>query len=111
MNTHKNARLTPKGRADLVSLVVDKGLPPAMAARRFMTTPRTVAKWVGRFLEEGIDGLRDRSSRPVLSPSQIAPAICDQVERLRRDRIRWTRLRLMPVCRGQPSAGSASVAG
>ena len=70
MDTHKNARLTPKGREDMVRAVVRGGLTKAAAARRFNTTPKTVAKWVDRFNAEGVDGLRDRSSRPLSSPGQ-----------------------------------------
>ena len=86
MDTHKNARLTPKGREQMVRAVVDCGLTKAAAARQFNTTPKTVAKWVERFLAEGVDGLRDRSSRPLSSPSQTAPARCAAVEALRRAR-------------------------
>src|SRR2546428_13965998 len=71
MDTHKNARLTPKGREEMVRAVVDRGMSNAAAARQFNTTPKTVGKWVGRFCAEGVDGLRDRSSRPLSSPSQI----------------------------------------
>ena len=62
------------------------GCPKAEAARRFNTTPKTVAKWVERFEAEGVDGLRDRSSRPHSSPNQTAPAACERVETLRRQR-------------------------
>jgi transposase InsO family protein len=86
MNVHKNARLTPKGREDLVGAVVDGRLTQAAAARQFNTTPKTVAKWLGRFRTEGIDGLRDRSCRPLSSPGQTPPAICAAVEALRRQR-------------------------
>src|SRR5574341_809148 len=86
MDTHKNARLTPKGREEMVRAVVDGGLTKAEAARRFNTTPKTVAKWVDRFRTEGVDGLRDRSSRPLSSPSQTPPATCAAVEALRRRR-------------------------
>jgi transposase InsO family protein len=86
MDTHKNARLTPKGREDMVRAVVDGGLSKAIAARRFNTTPKTVAKWVERFRREGVDGLRDRSSRPLSSPSQTPQATRDAVEVLRRQR-------------------------
>ncbi len=86
MNTHKNARLTPKGREEMVRAVVDGGLSKAEAARRYNTTAKTVAKWVDRFCAEGMDGLRDRSSRPLSSPSQIPPATCAAVEVLRRRR-------------------------
>jgi transposase InsO family protein len=86
MDTHNNARLAPKGREDMARAVVDGGLSNAAAARRFNTTPKTVAKWVARFKAEGVDGLRDRSSRPHSSPSQIPVAIAGAVERLRRER-------------------------
>jgi transposase InsO family protein len=86
MDTHKNARLTPKGREDMVRAVVDCGLSHAGAARRFNTTPKTVAKWVNRFRAEGVEGLRDRSSRPHSSPSQTPLATCATVEGLRRQR-------------------------
>jgi transposase InsO family protein len=86
MDTHKNARLTPRGREEMVRSVVDGGLTKAETARRYYTTPKTVAKWVGRFHAQGVDGLRDRSSRPLSSPSQTAPATCAAVEVLRRQR-------------------------
>src|SRR2546429_9482038 len=74
MDTHKNARLTPKGREEMVRAVVDRGMTKAAAARQFNTTPKTVGKWVDRFLAEGVDGLRDRSSRPLSSPVTCAVA-------------------------------------
>ena len=86
MDTHKNARLTPKGREAMVRAVVDCGLSNAAAARQFNTTPKTVAKWVERFRAEGLHGLLDRSSRPLSSPSQTPFATCAAVENLRRQR-------------------------
>jgi transposase-like protein len=86
VDTHKNARLTPKGREEMVRAVVDGGLSKAAAARKYNTTPKTVAKWVGRFRADGLDGLRDRSSKPLSSPSQIGLATADAVEKLRRQR-------------------------
>ena len=68
----------------MVRAVFDCGLSKAAAARQFNTTPKTVAKWVERFRAEGIDGLKDRSSRPLSSPSQTAPATCAAVEALRK---------------------------
>jgi len=53
MDTHKNARLTPKGREEMVRAVVDGGLSYAAAACKFNTTPKTVAKWTRRFRAEG----------------------------------------------------------
>jgi len=86
MNVHKNARLTPKGREGMVRAVVERGISKAEVARRFNTTSKTVSKWVNRYLEYGIEGLRDRSSRPKEMPSQTPRATCDAVEALRRQR-------------------------
>ena len=86
MDTHNNARLTPKGREEMVRAVVEGGLSKAAAARKYNTTAKTVAKWIERFRKEGVAGLRDRSSRPLSSPSQTAQATCDAVEALRRQR-------------------------
>jgi transposase InsO family protein len=86
MNSHKNAPLTPKGREAMVRSVTEGGLSQAAAARQFNITPKIVAKWVNRFHAEGVEGLRDRSSRPHSLPSQTEPATCAMVEALRRQR-------------------------
>ena len=86
MDTHQNAVLTPKGRELMVQAVLDNGLAKATAARQFHTTAKTVRKWVKRFQQEGVDGLRDRSSRPLSSPDQTPAATCAVVETLRRQR-------------------------
>ena len=67
--THRNARLTPVTRAELVEQVW-AGWPQAEVARLFRVSRATVAKWVRRFREGGPDALLDRSSRPLRSPRQ-----------------------------------------
>jgi transposase-like protein len=84
MNSH--APLTPKGREAMVRSVTEGGLSEAAAAQQFNTTPKTVAKWVGRFRAKGADGLRDRSSRPHSLPSQTPVATRTAIETLRRQR-------------------------
>jgi transposase InsO family protein len=86
MDTHKNASLTPRGREAMARSVIEGGLSQAAAAHQFNTTPKTVAKWVGRFQAEGVAGLQDRSSRPHSSASQTTPAQCAAIEGLRRQR-------------------------
>jgi transposase InsO family protein len=86
MDTHKNAPLTPKGREVMVRAVVEEGLTRAATARKFNVSAKTVAKWVERYGALGVEGLRDRSSRPHSLPSQTPPATRDAVERLRRQR-------------------------
>ena len=70
---HRNARLTPVTRAELVERVTD-GWPQAEVARLFRVSRATVAKWVRRFREGGPDALYDRSSRPLRSPRR--PVSC-----------------------------------
>ncbi|TWI60257.1 transposase IS481 family protein [Bradyrhizobium huanghuaihaiense] len=65
MDTHKNAPLTPKGREAMVRSVIEGGLTKAAVALQFNVSAKTVAKWVKRFRAEGVNGLRDRSSRPI----------------------------------------------
>src|ERR1700710_3120843 len=86
MDTHKNARLTPKGREEMARAVVRSELIGAASARKYNTTAKTVAKWVERFRADGVEGLRDRSSSPLSSPSQIPLSTADAVESLRRQR-------------------------
>ena len=86
MDVHKNARLTPRGREEMVLVVVEQGLTTAQAARRFFTSAKTVKKWVERYQELGVAGLRDRSSRPHSSPRRTPPATCLAAETLRRQR-------------------------
>src|ERR1700748_655512 len=86
MDTHENARLTPKGREEKLRAVVDGGQNASATARKYNTSPKTVAKWVNRFRAEGVDGLRDRSSKPLSSDSQTPQTLCDAIEVLRRQR-------------------------
>ena len=85
MNIHKNARLTPHSRADLVRRV-EAGQPPAAVGAAFGVSMRTVRKWVERFRNEGPEGLQDRSSQPHRLRSPTPETVVAEVERLRRQR-------------------------
>jgi transposase InsO family protein len=86
MNIHKNARLTPIGRAQMVQAILG-GQTPQAAARAVGVCPRTANKWVARFKAEGSAGLADRSSRPMHLRRPTSRAIVDQVIALRRQRL------------------------
>jgi transposase len=58
MDIHKNARLTLRSREALVETVI-RGLGCSRAAASFRVTPKTAAKWVRRYQNEGVAGLRD----------------------------------------------------
>jgi transposase len=57
MNVHKNAHLTPRGRALPVSRIVEVGLRPAEAAQAAGVSSRPPNKWLRRFEAEGWAGL------------------------------------------------------
>ena len=77
MTAQKYARLSVKDREAMVRAVVDRGLSKAETARRFNTTPTTVSRWVGRYRKNGLDGLRNRSSRQRVTPRQTPASKCD----------------------------------
>lgn len=86
MNVHKNAKLTPSGRAELVKRVVSEHRSVTEVSEAMGVSRRTVYKWVSRFKAEGVDGLRDRSSRPRRSPQRWSEDLVGRVQRLRRRR-------------------------
>ena len=86
MNSHKHARLTPKGRALLVERVLEQGWTVQEASQAAGVSRQTTYKWVRRFEAEGQQGLFDRSSRPHCSPTAIPKRKRRRIEQLRRRR-------------------------
>jgi len=84
MDIHKNARLSYRSREDLARFVVEQGGTRKAAAVAFRVSAKTVAKWVARFRQSGIDGLLDRSSRPHRSPRRLCESVVERVVELRR---------------------------
>lgn len=52
-------------RYEMVMMALEKGNKPA--ARCFHTYPSTVRRWVKRYQEEGIDGLKNRKEKSNVS--------------------------------------------
>ena len=71
--THPRAKLTVQGRQLLVDRVLQEGWTVPMAAEAQGCSAATGYKWIRRFAAEGLDGLRDRSSRPHRSPMRLSP--------------------------------------
>ena len=92
MNIHKNARLTLARRMELVKDILEGRLLPCAAAAAYGISLPTARKWVGRYLAEGEAGLRDRSSRPRLSPRAISSAKALAIVELRRRRLIQARI-------------------
>lgn len=91
MNIHKNARLTPVMRSQVVTRVLGGEPAPAVAAT-VSVSPRTIWKWVARFRADGPGALGDRSSRPRRSPRRLPRARVRQIARARRRR--WSSLKI-----------------
>ena len=83
MNVHKNAKLTPRGRAVIVRRVLEEGQTPQAVATACGVCERTVRKWVARFRAEGSQGLRDRSSRPHKVRQPTPAPVVQQIAALR----------------------------
>lgn len=92
MNIHKNAKLTPVSRAQLVERVLEEGEKVSSVAEGMGISPPTVYKWVKRFRDEGEEGLVDRTSRPRRIPRQTPQEIVRRIIRLRFRRWPSTRI-------------------
>src|SRR5258708_14747792 len=68
MDYHQNARLTVHSREQLARRVLEHGLTLKLVAASFNVSPKTAAKWVRRYREQGLAGLCDRSSPPLRRP-------------------------------------------
>jgi transposase InsO family protein len=87
VNVHKNARLTPLGRAVMVSRIEDDGWPVKRAAAASGVSARTAYRWLGRHRLGGERRLHDRSSAPKRCPHKVSPRHVREIERLRRERM------------------------
>lgn len=85
MNLHKNARLTPQGRALLVRRVRGEGWCVAQAAEAAGVSERTAYRWLAR--DQAGEGFFDRSSAPRRSPRRLDAGRVGDIERLRRLRM------------------------
>jgi transposase InsO family protein len=72
--SHPRAKLTVQGRHLLVGRVLEGGWTVPMAAEAQGCSAATGYKWLRRFVAEGPQGLRDRSSRPHRSPARLSRA-------------------------------------
>lgn len=83
MNIHKNASMTPRGRAHLMREIDRIGLKPAAAAAGL--SEHTARKWQRRWVNEGAAGLLDRSSRPQRCPRRSDASKLERAVALRRN--------------------------
>lgn len=82
---HRNAPLTPEGRLRLC-LRIEDGWTIASAAESMNISRQCAHKWWRRYLEEGVPGLEDRSSRPHSCPHQTPARVERRIVALRQSR-------------------------
>ncbi|HEX4467535.1 MAG TPA: IS481 family transposase [Solirubrobacteraceae bacterium] len=84
MKLHANAALSFRQRERMVCRVVDQGWSVREAALAAEVSPRTAGKWVGRYRAEGVAGLLDRSSAPLLVANRSSESTIEAISSLRR---------------------------
>lgn len=92
MDYHHHARLTIVRREELAKRVMEGRLSLKEAEAEFKLSRQSAAKWVRRYREQGVAGLRDRSSRPRRSPRRTSEERVSEIEQLRHQR--WTGVRI-----------------
>jgi transposase InsO family protein len=87
MKLHGNARTCPNSRRLLVERVSEQSWSVARAAEAAGVSQRTVYRWLARWREEGLAGLRDRSSAPRRIPHRTPSDRVQAIAALRRLRM------------------------
>ena len=98
MNSHKNAKLTARGREEMIRRM--EFAPAATVAAGFGVSLRTARKWMSRYRQGGMEALKDRSSRPRRCRSRLTAHDIDRIVALCKERLTGDEiaLRLKP-CR------------
>src|SRR5690242_19030261 len=76
-------------RMRFVDAVLDNEECFAAICRRFGVSRRTGYKWLERYREEGVEGLKDRSRAPLHHPQTISPSMVEACLLVRRAHPTW----------------------
>jgi transposase InsO family protein len=82
-------------RYQAVMAVIGDGLTVSQAAEKTGVARQTLHRWLARYEAEGLDGLADRSHRPVSCPHQMPAGVEAVLLELRRSRPYWGPRRLV----------------
>jgi len=78
-----------KVRQCLVEAVLVRPHAVQKLSARFGVSRQTAYKWLQRYRQQGLGGLRDQSRRPHRSPTRLAVGWVQAIERVRRTRPHW----------------------
>jgi transposase len=84
-------------RYQAVMAVIADGLSVLQVAEKFGVSRQTLHTWLARYEAGGLEGLRDRSHRPVSCPHQMPAAVEAALLELRRSRPQYDFLALRSV--------------
>jgi len=84
MKLHANAALSLRQRERMARRVVEQGWSLTQAAAAAEVSERTCSKWVRRYRAEGLVGLVDRSSAPVVVANRTGEQVVQAIAALRR---------------------------
>ena len=85
VNSHKNAKLTPRGREEMVRRM--DSMPAAAVAEGFGVSLRTARKWKSRYRQGGVEALADKSSRPMRCRCRLTEKTFGEIFSLRQKRL------------------------
>ena len=98
MNSHKNAKLTARGREEMIRRMSEK--PAAAVAAGFGVSLRTARKWMSRYRQGGFENLADRSSRPKRCRGTLTEQDFGSILALRKERLTGDEIALrLGLCR------------
>lgn len=107
MNSHKNAKLTARGREEMVRRLEEKSV--AAAAADYGLSIHTVRKWKHRYAVGGVAVLVDTSSRPKRCRSRLTREDMARIHGLRREPKPETRSRFFLDRAASPCFGRCAI--
>ena len=85
VNSHKNARLTAKGREEMIRRL--DSMSASAVAAGFGVSLRTGRKWKSRYRHGGVEALVDKSSRPLRCSGKLTEKTYREIFSLRQRRL------------------------
>jgi putative transposase len=79
---------------------------PAELARRYGVSRKTIYEWIARYQQEGVEGLKERSSAPHQHPNATVQEIVDEIMRLKAQWPHWGAPKLLARLKREMKVGA-----
>ena len=97
-------RTVMEQRLELVRLALQPGANITCLSKRFQVSRRVCYKWMKRYREQGVEGLKDQSKRPRSSPNQTIKEVEAKIIFLRKKYPAWGARKLRAVLKRQQAS-------